>query len=166
MNDRKQWIDFLKGIAIVSVIYYHTGVDNFFIKIITSFHMWLFFWLSGYCFNIQKYKCGKSRYIRAKAYSLLLPYVVFVSGYTVLNFLLFDLSGSECLKNILVSNQSFGAIWFLMALFVCVIISNEIITRFSLINSIIIAVALFIVGYSICDEMPINVFRIDLPYSN
>ena len=33
MNDRKQWIDFLKGIAIVSVIYYHTGVDNFFITL-------------------------------------------------------------------------------------------------------------------------------------
>lgn len=44
---RIEWIDFLKGLAIVSVVMLHAcgGTDKYqiFLKWITSFHMFLFF---------------------------------------------------------------------------------------------------------------------------
>ncbi len=51
---RIEWIDVLKGIGIILVILGHTHV--LFRTYIFSFHMPLFFFISGYLFTIDRYK--------------------------------------------------------------------------------------------------------------
>ncbi|WP_219642083.1 acyltransferase family protein [Cohnella sp. CFH 77786] len=73
---RIDWLDAAKGIGIILVVAGHTGstsstVTNY----IFSFHMPLFFFLSGYLFTAGKYGFGS--YVRKKAKSLLIPYFVF-----------------------------------------------------------------------------------------
>jgi len=105
MQNRDHWVDYAKGLGILLVVYGHVsrGVYNAGIKvdtelfrlvdsIIYSFHMPLFFFLSGLFFlpSLQKY--GSTGLIADKVDSVLYPYIlwsllqgfveVLLSGYT------------------------------------------------------------------------------------
>lgn len=78
---RLDYIDFVKGIGILSVVFFHSyngydlSVPAFhMLKYITSFHMVLFFFLSGILFKpeIENYK----QKIVSKVKSLIIPYLV------------------------------------------------------------------------------------------
>ncbi|MDQ1910394.1 acyltransferase family protein [Paenibacillus sp. GD4] len=74
---RIEWIDTAKGIGIVLVVLAHTSLDFTWIgSFINSFHMPLFFFLSGYLFSMDKY-AGFPDFLSRKARTLLLPYFVF-----------------------------------------------------------------------------------------
>lgn len=53
---RKRWIDVARGIAILLVLIGHAGVAPKFNQYILSFHMPLFFFLSGMVFDNEKHK--------------------------------------------------------------------------------------------------------------
>ncbi len=73
-NDRILWMDIAKGIAMFLVCWGHENADPIFNNWIYSFHMPLFFMLSGMTFAFNKEtKVGK--YIVKKAKGLLIPYV-------------------------------------------------------------------------------------------
>ena len=74
-SSRIKWIDQAKGIGIILVMIGHTYLDDKFIFWFTSFHMALFFFLSGCTF---KYKEGFVNFLISKIKSLLIPYVFFV----------------------------------------------------------------------------------------
>ncbi|MBK1890609.1 acyltransferase [Undibacterium sp. 14-3-2] len=105
MQNRDHWVDYAKGLGILLVVYGHVsrGVFNAGVKVdaelfklvdsvIYSFHMPLFFFLSGLFFlpSLQKY--GRTGLIADKVDSVLYPYIlwsllqgfieVFLSGYT------------------------------------------------------------------------------------
>ena len=69
------WIDTVRGIAILLMMVGHTGIPAPVERYIYSFHMPLFFLLSGMLFVDGKY--GFAEYVKRKARSLLVPYVVF-----------------------------------------------------------------------------------------
>lgn len=79
-NERISWIDILKGIAIVGVFVGHTtgaqfgNVSGFLNVWVYSFHMPLFFFLSGYVFSLRKYENYKYFFMR-KVKSLIVPMV-------------------------------------------------------------------------------------------
>lgn len=79
MNNKKRvsYIDIAKGLAILCVIIGHTAqlTDiRILSKIIFSFHMPLFFILSGWCMKEERRSTGQL--IKVKAKQLLVPYVV------------------------------------------------------------------------------------------
>lgn len=128
-KERIKWIDIIKGLAIISVIYLHVhtidnidkGFDGYLIKWITSFHMSLFFACAGYFFEynveVKKYK------IKNKAKSLIIPYVVWgiVIGF-LLNYIKEILTDktfnwSLSIIRIITFRESYLATWFLFTLF-------------------------------------------------
>ena len=124
-NKRIYWIDAAKGIGVICVIAGHLFKPNTVIcRVIFSFHMPLFFFLSGIMFS------GKaatfSEYLRKKARGLLLPYLVIgligviitllaspFIGMPSKEALLTDLYGGNVLGTFYV-----GQIWFLISLFI------------------------------------------------
>lgn len=72
-DKRIKWIDYAKAIAIVCVIYGHT-YENIIVKWIYSFHMPLWFFLSGITF---KYYEDMNTFIKKKCKSIIVPYIQF-----------------------------------------------------------------------------------------
>lgn len=70
-NHHTLWIDVLKGIAILLVVYGHNCSDNSFVQ---AFHMPLFFLLSGFLFSPK----APSVYIKRSFARLAIPYIAFL----------------------------------------------------------------------------------------
>lgn len=84
-NKRINWIDISKGIAIILMVLGHTSIPKPISKYIWSFHMPLFFIVSGMMFKPSKYN-NIVEYVKKRVKSLLVPYIffsaiVFVSYY-------------------------------------------------------------------------------------
>lgn len=140
-NKRIGWIDIAKGICILSIIAGHYG-NEIADKIVFSFHLTIFFMLSGYTLKVTN--INKS-YLEKKFNRLMIPY--FLTGFfciimSLLNSILFykdasilTLTGiiSKLLGEIFFASGSItsfglidwqgriGAIWFLPALFFALI---------------------------------------------
>lgn len=135
MRDRVAWIDVARGIGILSVIVGHTVVPASDIAFaIFTFHLPLFFVLSGYCSSFDAPFCS---FVARKARSLLLPYVATLVIYYAYWALFYrgyshDSNGflhiaQVCLLGLLYGTgqtvaqapwiQAVGPVWFLPALF-------------------------------------------------
>ena len=77
LNNRIKWIDTAKGLGLLCVILGHLGVPYLSTWIYT-FHMPLFFFLSGIVFSGRKYRFGE--YLKRKMKSLVLPYFTLGGG--------------------------------------------------------------------------------------
>lgn len=129
---RIEWIDVAKGIGTLLVILSHlTQNDQFLRTIIFSFHMPLFFFLSGMVFSNKK---PFKQFLFRKIRTLYIPYVIFLildyfisfilsciqNGFSInmvkdISFLFFkSLIGWNFMQNIYSNNPP---IWFLCALF-------------------------------------------------
>ncbi|MEI6039755.1 MAG: acyltransferase family protein [Candidatus Berkelbacteria bacterium] len=76
MNKRIDWVDTAKGITIFLVVLGHTILPYNWLIYVFSFHMPMFFFLSGYLYNPEKYQNLWSL-IKRKAGTLLWPYLFF-----------------------------------------------------------------------------------------
>ena len=121
-KDRLIWVDVLKAFGIVLMVMGHIGFGGTFGKWIHSFHMPLFFVISGFFFSS---KLRFSDFVRKKAFSLLVPYFAFGIVDFVF-FLLISLAKREPISfkplfHLFFLNQEemglSGALWFLTALF-------------------------------------------------
>ncbi len=129
LANRDVTIDILKGIGILAVIVGH--LTSFGRQFIFSFHMPLFFILSGYLFSSKSFRASlKSDFKR-----LVLPYcftaIIIVAAYSivslvqgkwvVLRWIAAAIWGSGAPHNapIMGGFPAIGAIWFLFALFWC-----------------------------------------------
>lgn len=72
---RKSWIDIARGIGILLVVLGHVTKNEDTVKLIYSFHMPLFFFLSGYLFDRNQYDIRT--FVTRKAKNLLIPYLFF-----------------------------------------------------------------------------------------
>ena len=146
---RIAWVDITKEIGIILVIIGHIAEN----KIIYSFHMPLFFILSGYLYK------NKEKFVRKKIKSILIPYLFFA----IVSFLYWyfierhfreqDVSSINAFLNIWVATPSINyvfntALWFLPCLFTTEVIFHFLENRVrntKILLSIIIAFS--IIGY-------------------
>ncbi len=73
------YIDIAKGLGMLTVIYGHILYTGNIYTYIYSFHMPLFFFLAGMCYRKGKYSSAL-QVVKARAKTLLLPYVIFSVG--------------------------------------------------------------------------------------
>ena len=113
---RIEFLDIAKGIGIILVVFGHTFnsagmVSNY----ILAFHMPLFFFLSGFLYNEEKYKI--TDFIIKRAKQLLIPCLSFTLISVGIDLLFYHGRSLLILKNYLP-----GALWFLLVLFITEII--------------------------------------------
>jgi len=118
-----------KGYGIILVILAHTAIPDKIFWFIFSFHMPLFFFLSGYLLNLEKYKSWID-FLKSRAKKLIIPYIIFF----IILFIYWTLLGHRFgethdlnVKNWQILYQftyastalimPFGPIWFLLSLF-------------------------------------------------
>lgn len=130
---RIEWIDICKAIAVYFMVLGHVGVSKSVNIFIHSFHMPIFFIMSGFCYNEMKYK-KIGDLVRTRLMSLIVPYMIFGTGLFIFwNLSLFILNRKQemmgirsLLSNMLWVNTNagiFGVIqWFLTCLFICEIL--------------------------------------------
>jgi acyltransferase len=77
-STRVIWVDNLRAIGIFLVVWAHHDLEisGYLLKYIYSFHMPLFFIVSGYLFTPQKYGCLRE-FIGRKIRTLIVPYMLF-----------------------------------------------------------------------------------------
>lgn len=118
---RREDIDALKAIGIILMIACHIDFGPTADSLIHSFHMPLFFFISGYLYrDVSEFK----PYLLNKARSLLIPYVIFGILHMIIKFpmLLHEQFGIEnALYHLILFNHDgipiAGALWFLTSLF-------------------------------------------------
>ncbi len=150
MTKRIDWIDVLKGIGITLVVLGHlTNYDEWIMVLIYSFHMPLFFVLSGYLYNASG---GFKEFIYRKYKSILLPFLIcqIVNSILVIirSFLKHEEIGIEVLRNLFFLDGITAinpAIWFLIVLFIIEIIYFFIFNK-KLIYKVVICSVLFILS--------------------
>lgn len=123
---RKDYLDILRGIGIFYVVWGHIIHNGSVFQYIYSFHMPLFFFISGVLFIPSKYK-STSDYIKKKVKSLLIPYFFFyitcLVWWYVIEYHLFGRSGDTtfvhelCLMFAGRVSTAGGPLWFLPCLF-------------------------------------------------
>lgn len=76
---RYAFVDILKGIAILFIVYGHIipGIFPSFAKWITTFHIPLFFFVSGLLFNEIKYRNNFKTFLIGRGKGLVLPFLIF-----------------------------------------------------------------------------------------
>jgi acyltransferase len=88
---RLHWIDTLKGIGIMLVVLAHHSLPIAFDTYIFSFHMPLFFFISGFLFDFGKYAKSASNFVKERFKSLIMPYFCFAVITCIFCFLLDEL---------------------------------------------------------------------------
>lgn len=132
---RLHWVDALKGFGIMLVVFAHYKLPIALDTYIFSFHMPLFFFISGFLFNFAKYTESTTNFVKGRFSSLIIPYFAFATLTCLLYFLLDEIysPGIVTLKffeadifyivySILYSQTTMisynGPLWFLTCLFV------------------------------------------------
>lgn len=166
MNKRVNWIDWAKVIGIYFVVLGHTqfNASNMMYKdLIYSFHMPLFFILSGYLFNIGS---DFSNFVKKNVISLIIPYIllnliVFAIFY-LSRYYLNELSFSQ-LKTPIYSflighgHAPAGPTWFLICLFF-VRIYSFFILKLKTVYQTVILFASPIIAYIIAYQLKIDIY--------
>ena len=135
-TDRIEWLDLAKGFAIFLIIFGHCmewyssdrgGVYQL-LPIIYSFHVPLFFFVSGFLFSVDKYK-NFWKFLLKIAKTILLPYLTFAIILTSSDAVRFYILHSQDNISIIgdikgnLLQQHFNNLWFLATLFFVQIIS-------------------------------------------
>lgn len=170
-NSRIAWIDIAKGFTILTVIWGHTlPVNTLARNTIFSFHMPLFFILSGFTMKPAKNFSDFLRQTEKDAKRLLMPTVLFVILRDVFSAALFGATsmglGQEIAFELFHANGAplieggamMGALWFLVALF----IAKLILRLCSLLFRDDFALAGFLFGFA---GMEISARQIQMPLS-
>lgn len=158
-NKRIDWIDNLRGLAILLVIIGHVHVVYpSWLKVeIYSFHMPLFFFLSGMVFSVSKYN-SFLKFFRKKVRTIVVPLITFsiiawsinyLYYYIILKNIEVDSLGTYILKLLIESHGDArfrSTFWFLPAIFTSQIVLYFIVKYVKEWISIIIYIILAVVG--------------------
>lgn len=86
----EKWIDIAKGIGILLIIIGHSPFSQFIKDVIYTFHIPLFFFISGYLFNWGKYKKNINQFLVNKIKRLVIPYfltnIIILSTFYLLSY--------------------------------------------------------------------------------
>ncbi|AFE60773.1 acyltransferase (plasmid) [Rahnella aquatilis HX2] len=159
---REQWVDYAKGIGIILVVIGHVnrGLDSagisisepffkIFDSIIYTFHMPLFFFLSGLFFIRSIQKNGKPEFIKKKVATIVYPYVIWSVIQGSIAVLLSNLTNkkTDFISVLSFPYQPIGQFWFLYALFMIFIVACLIYNKRSFITQLPIITALSFLLY-------------------
>ncbi len=137
MGKRDYSFDIAKGIGIVLVVYGHvirglngTSValnDVFYSisdKLIYSFHMPLFFIISGYLFKLSSEKYANERLIRSKVTTILYPYFIWSVLQSLLEIILSKYTNGDVgwMDLVLIPIIPRAQFWFLFVLFIVMLV--------------------------------------------
>lgn len=132
-GSRLDYLDIAKGIGILLVIIGHCLADADNLDIwIYSFHMPLFFILSGWLFSYKKPSVSMAAYVSKKCKTLLFPYFVFTILTILWKYLLYFMLGSQteggfdALLWRSITTYGYHSLWFLPCLFWVEVISYRI----------------------------------------
>lgn len=129
---RSNYLDFVKGIAIIMVVIGHNiqygsvySINNSFyensiFKFIYSFHMPLFMLISGYLFYFSTKKYSFKYNIKRRLFSLVIPILVWANIYLLYKMII-HYNEFGFLKSYAIM-YNFKAVWFLWAIFWCSIV--------------------------------------------
>ena len=109
--ERIKWVDVAKGWGIILVIYGHIAND-FISTWLYTFHVPLFFFLSGYFFNPKK---APALFFQSKARGLLLPYLTLGIPLFIIN-VCYGMKPLELLQIYAIQCRA-STLWFIAALF-------------------------------------------------
>ncbi len=147
VKKRYDWIDIAKGIGVILVVLGHESLPYSLNSWIYSFHMPLFFMLSGYTFK-QKGNFHDDYYLPFKR--LIIPYLAYSCVFFTIDLLLFGINSPVIQKDIssIQSGQgSFGVLWFLLSIFLVRIIYTAIGSHFNGFAKACIVFLLVLTGY-------------------
>lgn len=180
MSSRIKFIDLARGIGIILVVFGHAIVpeirnsNSIFMNIykyIYIFHMPLFFFISGYVFEINKGRYSDIKlFIKKKAKSLLLPYISFsIISYVVIALCL-NINGlkdilinagykvgniGESIYQILLCNNNIDKhIWFIYALFFVMLFNIFIKNKSNIYGVVIICIWIIIQLFGLNKYIP------------
>ena len=117
ISQRIDWIDSLKGFAIFCVTMGHFNMWAPIERYIYSFHMFLFFFLSGFLFSA---KLPQKEMIKKRIKRLLVPFLAWNTVSSFIGFL-FEKDTLNLLEELFVLNGNLmwnAPIWFLLVLFI------------------------------------------------
>lgn len=158
MSKRIEWIDVAKGIGIWLMIFNHIALDygqNAMKIFIASFHMPLFFIISGFTMNGSHLsKHAMMEYILKRVVTLLIPYflwvTIFANGINLKNIFLILWSSNQSLSKA----GTNAALWFLPCFFVSNIIVRLMLHCISFIQSfrvrVISLIGMVLFNYIVC----------------
>lgn len=154
-NNRIAWVDCLKGIGILSVIFAHiTGIKGVFI-----FSMPLFFVNAGYLFHPQPIKS----YIAKLTQRIAVPYCVFLAFLSVLCFKSNVLAqGGAILYGGMELKGELGVFWFPSVLFLTLVIFNSFGLYKRLLLLCLLALPMAIAVHFAKPNLPLNIQSIPL----
>lgn len=166
---RLNYIDILKGFGILFVILGHIQqyIPSWLLIYIYSFHMPLFYYVSGYLYKEKYEKMELKGYIKKRAKELLYPYITL----TIINFLWYIIKEHSIngivkyIISFLYSNYIFdinyvGAVWFLMSLFIVEILYMMLRKKSNLNITSIMVFICFTIGILIQKIVSIKYFRL------
>lgn len=152
-NHRIDWVDMARGYGILLVIIGHLAYETQFARWIYSFHMPLFFFLSGFVFVA---KGNFIEFLKKKSKAILVPYFGLGMCIIVFEIIYYPLRGDYHfsfskvfykIKDLLIQKRAW-ALWFLACLFLLEIIFYIIVKVFKNIWFIgIVCLAMSIGGY-------------------
>lgn len=163
---RIEWVDAAKGIGILMVMFGHNWLDWKYCYYFCSFHMPLFFILTGYTFSDRR---APFNFIKQKAKVLLIPYVLFV----VCNLIFYGVlshthggdydMGVEALAFLMQQRHTY--LWFLPVLFLSELFVY-VLSRAKLTTNVKLVVIFFILALihylTICTECVNLIWNLDL----
>lgn len=118
IESRIEWIDIAKGIGILFVMLGHCYLDTKYTFWFISFHMALFFFLSGYTFRIKE---EYNAFVKKKVKALLVPYSFFAIITMLCNGLLAITHGNSYdvfgVAKLYFVQKRYTLLWFLTCLF-------------------------------------------------
>lgn len=179
MKKRIEWLDLLKGWGMILVMFAHASLPDELRKYIYTFHMPLFFFISGYLLSINKYNNIKE-FLKSKLKSLLIPYFIF-SIFNYMFYLIFSRFANHVSENpikpllgIFIGIRGTdwtlcnGTLWFILVLFISELLLYFII-ELSTDNNKTISLCLFIfslIGYLYSNFIGIRlVWSIDIAFT-
>ncbi len=169
LGKRVEWIDSLKGFAIFCVTFGHLACDYSIEKHIYSFHMFLFFFVSGYLHHDESGSVWS--YILKKAKTILVPFLCW-NLLSILLEICFQGYSPGLLKELILLKGSVvwnKPIWFLWVLFMTEVIFGVLKRKLPYCNIICLVVAL-VCGYQFAEHrttlllnlIPISLFAFSL----
>ena len=115
---RYDFVDILKGIAILLIVYGHImpGSIPFLTKWVSTFHIPLFFFISGLLYNDIKYYADFKGFIKSRAKGLVLPFLIF-STIVAIGYLFVSNDYSEFITTLFTNGWGGYALLFVPVLF-------------------------------------------------
>lgn len=84
-NKYLSYVNVIKGIAILTVLVGHTSCPAWMAKLVYTFHMPLFFAVTGYLYNDKKWNGQFRKFVKKRAETYLIPYFLVCIGILCLN---------------------------------------------------------------------------------